>query len=44
MFGRQIGYIEKRDGIGQTPYSYDHNLVFFIKKRFNIFLLLNIFY
>jgi len=27
MLGRQVGYIEKRDGIGQTPCSYEHYLV-----------------
>ena len=27
MFGRHVDYIEKRDGIGQTPCSYEHYLV-----------------
>jgi len=27
MFGRQAGYIEKSDDIGQTPCSYEHYLV-----------------
>jgi len=32
MFGRQVGYIQKRDGIGQTPCSYEHYLVFYVFK------------
>jgi len=30
MYGREIGSVEKSHGIGQTPFSYEHYLVFLL--------------